>query len=276
MQHLLYIKSSPGGNTTSLVSTKVARKHHAEVARYIMTCQPDVEQVGFIEGATNLNAAAHLQMAGNEFCGNATRALAYVLVEKKWYGLDRRIEKFFLEVSGVSRILEARVNGQNARVEMPVKCGLDSIRQIGNKTIIDLEGISHVLINHEPPAEIMYDAKRIIDELGLNILESAGVIYFKNYKDGIYITPVVWVRETGTLITETACGSGTISIALAQAMSSPKDEIVDIPVYQPSGKIIHATVQIKGGMITKAFIEGPVEILEEGELIYNLSKVAFR
>jgi diaminopimelate epimerase len=207
-------------------------------------------------------------MAGNEFCGNATRALAYVLVEKKWYGLDRGIENFFLEVSGVSKILEARVNGQNARVEMPLKRGLDSMRQIGNKTIIDLEGISHVLIDHEPPAEILDDAKGIIDELGLNTLESAGVIYFKDYKDGITITPVVWVRETGTLISETACGSGTICVALAHAMSRPKDEIVDIPVYQPSGKIIHAAVQITGGMITKAFVEGPVEILEEGELSY--------
>lgn len=62
----------PGGNTTAIVegipSSQLERKRINDA---IMKQFPKVEQVGFLDRSKPL-----LQMAGGEFCGNATRSAA--------------------------------------------------------------------------------------------------------------------------------------------------------------------------------------------------------
>lgn len=62
----------PGGNTTAIVegipSSQLERRRINDV---IMKQYPKVEQVGFLD-----RSLPRLQMAGGEFCGNATRSAA--------------------------------------------------------------------------------------------------------------------------------------------------------------------------------------------------------
>lgn len=266
MQKVNYVKCYPGGNTTTLVFNCNDRSRYIHIAKSIMAGQPDVEQIGFVVKPTHTAAAAHLQMAGGEFCGNAARSLAYVLVQKGMCGLNPASSEFFLEVSGTNRILEARVSGNNSRVAMPISPKKDAIRPVGELIVVELEGISHVLVNQQSPADLMADARRILDETGLKSRQSAGVVYWLPYRDGVQITPVVWVQDVETLTAETACGSASVCVAIAQAAGHESNGVFRLPVYQPSGGVIGALVEFKDGLLCDAFIEGPVEILEEGEL----------
>jgi len=268
MQKLSYVKCSPGGNITVLVFTEVQRKRQPDVARHIMALMPDVEQVGFVEKPDNPQAAARLQMMGGEFCGNATRALAWVLTKKNWPELAPHDGNVVLEVSGAKRLLNAQITGSMVRVEMPIKHELESVRQIRDRTVVDLEGISHVIVYQSPDSDAREKADRLLAELGLQEIEAAGVLYCEPREDGIYMTPFVWVRDTATLIQETACASGTVCVALAEAAAS-RDTQTDLRVYQPSGGFIRAFVEIADGKFSQAFIEGPVEILEESEITLN-------
>jgi len=267
MPKIDYVKCSPGGNTTTLVFNCNDRSRYIHIAKSIMAGQPDIEQVGFVVQPAHSAAAARLQMAGDEFCGNAARSLAYVLVQKGMCGLNPAGGEFFLEVSGASRILETRVSGNNSRVAMPISPQKDAIRPIGELTVVDLEGITHILVNQHPPADLMAEARRILDETGLKSRQSAGVVYWMLYQDGIQITPVVWVRDVETLTAETACGSASVCVAIARSAGHERNGISRLPVYQPGGGVIAALVEFKDGLLCDAFIEGPVEILEEGELM---------
>ena len=61
----------PAGNITVIVTTPTLEKDRRFVADYIMTIEKDAEQVGFLSG--NI-----LNMAGGEFCGNATRCASFL------------------------------------------------------------------------------------------------------------------------------------------------------------------------------------------------------
>lgn len=266
MQKIHYVKCYPAGNTTVLVLDLCPRSRHAEISNRIMEIQPDVEQVGFVESPDNPQAKARLQMAGGEFCGNATRSLAYVVARDGVNGIKPDAEEFYLEVSGAKNILKVRVKGNQARVAMPISSGANAIKQMNGMTAVELDGITHVVIQQNPPQDLKKEASKILQSCGLVTSQSAGVIYSMEYVDGIQITPVVWVRDTGTLIAETACGSGTISAAYVEATGRSIEGEIHIPVYQPSGKIISAILTLQNGCLMDAFIDGSVEIIEAGKV----------
>ena len=62
---------NPAGNITIIVTTPIDKKDRRFVADYLMDLEPNAEQVGFLTGNT-------LDMAGGEFCGNATRCANYL------------------------------------------------------------------------------------------------------------------------------------------------------------------------------------------------------
>jgi diaminopimelate epimerase len=265
MRESEYIKCSPGGNITSLVFAEVPREEQASVAKRIMASQPDVEQVGFVEKPKNPKAVARLQMMGGEFCGNATRSLAWVLWHKRRRGIDTSARTVTLEVSGVARPLSVEIHDRMVRLEMPIKGELSSIKSIKGQTVVQLEGISHVVLRRAAPRDAKEEANRLLDELGLKSLEAAGVLYCEQYEDGVSMSPIVWVCETATLVEETGCASGTVCVALVESANAGRS-VDNLKVYQPSGSFITASVEFGKGQFLRAFIEGPVEILEEGEL----------
>ena len=69
-----YIKVIPGGNDTALVLKKgYTPKEKIAINNAILENDKTIEQVGFVDS----NYEPELQMAGGEFCGNATRSAAY-------------------------------------------------------------------------------------------------------------------------------------------------------------------------------------------------------
>ena len=69
--NIKYYLLNPAGNITILVETPVKENDRRFVASLLMKEEPSCEQVGFLSGN-------RLDMAGGEFCGNATRCTAFL------------------------------------------------------------------------------------------------------------------------------------------------------------------------------------------------------
>jgi len=79
MKEFNYKILNPGGNKTALVyGTNFTKEEKTEINNEILALNPEVEQVGFLSKANN-----KLEMAGGEFCINATRCSIYELLERK-------------------------------------------------------------------------------------------------------------------------------------------------------------------------------------------------
>lgn len=71
---------NPSGNITALVTEDVPREKYKEISDEIMKNDPNIEQVGFLKKYSN--SIFRLEMAGFEFCGNASRAFECFLVKE--------------------------------------------------------------------------------------------------------------------------------------------------------------------------------------------------
>lgn len=262
----IFVISRPGGNDTALflgLPTSIGQRKAINDA--IMGVYPNVEQVGFV----NLNPQdPELQMAGGEFCGNATRATAWQVLK----GQKGDIE---IKVSGVDRKLKAGVTADGeAYAQMPVypdpaKIIPDSEKP-GNYTV-EMEGITHYIdfdtsqIDGLTLEQIKKQAFGKIKERGLDKYSAAGIMYTEKTDNGVIITPVVYVRDIDTLFYETACGSGTAALGLATALETGAS-VDKLPVIQPSGLPIKISVSYENGAIGYSQIEGPIEDLVGGTL----------
>jgi len=258
---LKYIKCSPSGNITVLVTSKFERKNYASIAIEIMSLFSDVEQVGFIEEPKNKLAVIRLQMMGGEFCGNAARSLAWVALKKGWINAS----SFFIESSGANSLLRAEIQGDRVRIEHPIRNEIDSISIIDDFIIVDLVGITHVLVEGPPKANAKGEVFDCLKRLDLLRKKAAGVMYTVRTGKGLTISPYVWVRETKSLVEESACASGTQAVVTAEAWK--KRESLTLEVNQPSGDKLTGIVEFcrEKNCFLKAYTEGKVVILEEGK-----------
>ena len=108
---------NPGGNKTALViGDKYSDNQKSQINAKILKENPDVEQVGFIDTKEN-----KLEMAGGEFCVNATRCAI-------WHYLNGQEGKIKLEVSGYkSKIIGGITKGKDVYVNMKINKKIDSI-----------------------------------------------------------------------------------------------------------------------------------------------------
>jgi len=275
---LEFTKVSPSGNMTILIWSDVAKKEHAKVANILMDCTYHLgaEQIGYVGKSNNSKAIAHLQMMGGEFCGNATRSLAFMLVARKFPNIliKNSIAKFYLTVSGVEEPLEVEVECDNnnnpilAKVQMPIYNEINSVCKKDNVDLVSLEGISHIIVDNDksPFNKKSYknDFIEFRDSLDLQDKEAVGVMWKTIEEDNsISMEPVVWVKETDSYYYETSCGSGTVALALAIAKES-SDTYQEFKIYQPSGKYILAIVQRDENQFLNAYIKGAVDIIADG------------
>lgn len=247
----------PGGNDTALVlGINKSKKEKRIINDEIMKKFPNVEQVGFVD-----LKKPELQMAGGEFCGNATRSTAYLTLQGK-------PGEIMIKTSGVTRKLKAGVNDQgNAWAQMPIYKNPNVIKNIGKITIIPLYGITQVVIeiNKKFPDQELAKSKAFAYLRKLNLLESvpaSGVMFLYKKKQTFGIEPVVWVRDIKTLFYETACGSGSTAVGLYLAKRQKKS-INEIPVLQPSGQSILVTIIRSDKEFIFAKISGPIQILNK-------------
>lgn len=233
----------PTGNITLLVETPVPREKQPGIAGYLMSREPEAEQVGFIEAPSSAGALARLQMAGGEFCGNAAISLAGLLAGAYDLSYGRPVI-IPLEVSGALGIVECRIepleDGYIGTIDMPLPRLIEMrtfyLDGLGyDLTVVHMPGISHIIFPSalipalsEPAAE-----RALIDWSSIIKAEACGLLLLD--EEASHLTPLVYVPSVGSLVWEHGCASGSAAVAAYLAYKAASD--ADVKLRQPGGTI---------------------------------------
>jgi histidine racemase len=257
----------PGGNDTALVFDHVLPHDYREVNSYVQQKKPTIEQVMFVQPDKDPPTG---NMAGGEFCGNATRALGYYLLE----GKDGTIS---LRISGANSPLVVSVIKGMSQTEMPIINDPACVQSLDKGIfLVHLEGITHLVL--EPTSKqaeqiVSLDnidnqkmaARELLEKYKLMEHPASGVMALSKRKNEISMLPYVYVKAVDTFYAETACGSGSVAVGLVLAKQR-QSSLKKLGIYQPSGKNIFVDVDFIENRFVGASISGEVEILYEGEM----------
>ena len=277
------VVANPAGNATILVLTPVPRERYAEVAGKLLqidfrktaagsgcgspfargTFTEELyrreirgEQVGFVlddeTDPVTGETTGRVEMSGMEFCGNAFRAFAY------WKALCSRppLREVKGKMSGCEGVLTAVIDagGRDAAVCMPLPESVSrfAAEGTGEGILVDLGGIAHLVLPDTEPSGELFEAIR----KQFSRFPAFGVM-FLDTKSG-FMTPVVYVRDTGTTYFEGSCASGTTAAAVVQAMEQP-DGVYRYSFPQPAGTLT-AEVTKESGEVREIRLSGLVEV----------------
>lgn len=257
----------PSGNTTALLFDQLQESDRRELNQKVVDLAqatlgiPDIEQCGFICLPTRPESVARLEMFGGEFCGNALRSAA-------WLVMGGQDAAGFIECSGVKSPLGFDIRGGRVRLEMPLPVSAETAgTPIANAFEVRLEGITHIV--EFGPFDSLEEPRVTLTRLlrkgnpRYASLPAFGVTQFDDATEQARFA--VWVGAVETTYDETACGSGSAAIAIALALRDKSSIIAD--VIQPSGAIITSTAELDArGTISRAAIEGTVEVLFDGRV----------
>lgn len=243
------LRADPAGNITLFVLDPVPSGDRAGIATRIMALPgSDVEQVGYLCPPV-MGGAGRIEMAGGEFCGNATRAFG-MLMSRRLGG----VPQVLVEVSGCEAPVAVDVDWSNrtARAQMPLPRSVSRVEVDGHSgTLVDLGGIAHLVVEDVPPGlEFFQQAESIFGDFP--DADAYGVIFLDSRKGTM--TPLVSVPAAGTLVWEGSCGSGSLAAAVAQSQTNGPF----VRTYvQPAG-MVEASVIRQNGEVVSAWIGGPV------------------
>ncbi len=282
---LPFYKLSPGGNPTVLVPEAALPKgvSRAALARVLMDMDHlGAEQVGFIRPDANPPC---MDMMGGEFCVNACRSAALIfarlgrlsVTEKNADGTPAAWAGE-IATSGLDRpaLVTARAMPDGtftAAVAVPLagRAPLDKAAPPAKTFPLEdpapgiclarLPGIAHLLLDmtlHPLPADWRQTAVDIRLRYAPEGEEAVGVVWHERLEgtEKRRIHPAVWVRDTDSLVMESACGSGSLALALWAARQNGRTAA---SVRQASGHDL--TVRLEPG---RAWIDGPVELTAKG------------
>lgn len=244
---LTVVQANPAGNITLFVRTPVDKVQYGAVGEKLLAL-PSLqgEQVGFV--CEN----GRLEMAGGEFCGNATRAFGLLTARQR--GLTGR-QHLTLSVSGCEKPVGVDVDTDagTARAEMPLPLFVRTETVSGiSGTLVHLGGIAHFVVDGVTPSETFFAEVEPLF-LSLGALDAYGVIFLSGAK----MTPLVKVPATKAFVWEGSCGSGSLAAAIAQ--SDGMEGAFEHDYVQPAGTI-RVTVERRGGEVTAAYIGGSVTL----------------
>jgi len=225
------------GNETAIQIIKGERAQADEQAgKALLHAYPTTEQAGLLYIDCN-----RLEMAGGEFCGNASAAAAVLLTNKSTEPTVRYSVSGF-EGSVVAKIVSVDSDKYRVRTSFnTMNYKIEKIEYEGRQlSIVDMKGITHILIKSTFPAT-NYEAtlRKLVDRLNLQACEAVGVIWYKQQSEKVKINPVVWVKKVDTLYYESACGSGAIAASLVTGSRK---------IFQPTGECI--SVYVDGDKVT--------------------------
>lgn len=254
----------PSGNTTAIVFDQLSYVDRKTLNESVMSAwksqspsQPEIEQCCFVTLPRDPEAVARVEMFGGEFCGNAARSVAWMVTKGKNYtGL--------IEVSGVERPLEFRVNEGEVKVEMPLPKDKTLVQQVAEGSLVQLDGISQLVVTQRSDEQTPRDLLTALlksDKYGLASQPAVGVSYYDQTSGKAEFC--VWVKDLDTIFDETACGSGTSAIGVA--LADETGQSVNMNVIQPSGETIRTEASYTKGRVNKSFIAGEVAVLYDGE-----------
>ena len=247
------LRADPAGNITVFVLDPVEKAQRAAIAEKIMAIPAlKAEQVGYACAAED-DVDGHMEMMGGEFCGNATRAYGMYIAQQKG-GLS----SVRLRVSGCDHAVTAQVDLKSgtARAEMPCPRSVKRVTVNGHEgTLVDLTGIAHFVVEGVEPSEGFFRAAESIFS-GIAGLDACGVIFLDAEKRSMI--PLVKVIETGSLVWEGSCGSGSLATVIARTEGMADGEYSE-DIIQPAGTV-RVTTMRKNGRVVAAYIGGGVEL----------------
>ncbi len=273
-----YFLADPAGNITVFITSPVSREDYQEAAKELLHACPTAEQVGFI--LPDGKGGEKMEMAGLEFCGNASRAFAMDQAVKK--GLfDQEID---VSVSGSGAPLKAWVTfdendeedvrgSGRVKIEMPLPKGQEELvipaSVTGGEevtgTLVHLEGIDHLVLTGVTADKPLTD--RILSWFYRDLAmdpPAFGMMFLE--EDREHLVPVVYVRDVDTVYFEGSCASGSVACGCALAMSEdPAKGGEGSSAYtfcQPAGELA-VSVTKKEGEIVRILLDGSVEVMEE-------------
>ena len=262
------LMADPAGNRTAFVLNPTDPSLYAAVGAAIMDQLEDLgaEQVGFAEPPRE-GGLGRLVMSGGEFCGNGARSFGYMLV--KQFGLPAGSE-VLIEMSGAEGLLPVHIEAEGASAGMPLPGEFKTYPPFlfeGKETKPFAVPVGGILLAVVPESVFPFEfqaasssqafADAMIDHLrDVSDAPAAGCIFLS----GWHITPYVWVRDTGTRVWESSCGSGAVAAACFLCREEASGTF-SYEFEQPGG-ILGAIIQKEGGRVIKASLSGPV-ILEE-------------
>ena len=241
----------PTGNITALAEGDVPVEDRPSVAGKIMALHPEVEQVGFVRflsGADRNDCDIDLQMAGGEFCGNASMCAAGLFLLSDPSSDDPLDLK--LRVSGALQPVRVQVRragaGQfAASILMPPSRSIEepefSLGEIkGSLPLVRMGGISHVIVEPDSP---FFALKGLPEKAelavkawcGMLFVECLGLMFLERNEGNSFLTPLVYVPACQTVFWERSCASGTAAVGmyLADKAGAP----LDITLNEPGGSL---------------------------------------
>ena len=244
---LKVVRADPAGNITLFVLDPLPTGERAGIAARLMS-RSNAEQVGFVCPPV-MGGAGRLEMAGGEFCGNATRAFGMLTAQA--LGGPAQV---LVEVSGCAYPVTVDVDlaAGTAQAQMPLPRTTE-LREVDGYTgtLVDLGGIAHFVVEGVAPSLDFFERAEPLFQK-IPGLEAYGVIFLEGEK----MTPLVKVPAAGTLVWEGSCGSGSLAAAAAQSRNAPDGPFVR-DYIQPAGAIQAAIVR-RNGEAVSACIGGPV------------------
>lgn len=201
------------GQITAVVISAVKRSRQSFMAQKLMNGEKTVEQVVFLEKD---RGRYRLQMMGNELSINGSLAGAYLLSQ-----ITKR-KKFYIEISGLNLPVKTASGAKNITANFPISI----LRKTENNVVL-LSGMAYILEPlPEKEGDIMQEIKKTLSDTTKSYkVPAAGIIFYKEST----IKPLVYVKDTDSLVCENACGSGSLAYFVAFGYSKIK---------QPSGSYI--------------------------------------
>lgn len=245
------LRADPAGNITLFVLDPVPVGDRAGIAARIMALPgTGVEQVGYLCPPVT-GGAGRMEMAGGEFCGNATRAFGMLTAQKMG-----ELPRVLVEVSGCEGPVAVDIDWSNrtAKAQMPLPRSVSRVEVDGHPgTLVDLGGIAHLVVEDVLPSLEFFDRAEPLFG-AFPEADAYGVVFL----NGERMTPLVKVPAAGTLVWEGSCGSGSLAAAAAQSQNAPDGPFVRTYV-QPAGTV-EASVIRQNGKVVSAWIGGPVTL----------------
>ena len=232
----MVVITAAGGNGTAIeiIDDPLTRMEYSSRGRLL---GENAEKLGTEQAGFIVLSQGHFEMAGGEFCGNASRAAAVLFSEL------RNARDVSFTVSGFKGVVHATVD-KRADGKYSVYCRFPGmsvdVRPAKSRgrtvDVVDLGGIVHVVIEDKFPAQqdtYQEIHHRLTEELNLRERDAVGVVWVERKDDSVEIHPVVWVRRVDTFFYESSCGSGAIAACAVTGVSD---------IVQPTGKIIRAEI----------------------------------
>lgn len=245
------------------------------------------EQAGFLDQENLI-----LNMAGGEFCVNATLATAAHLA----LALNQNELETQCQVSGYEQAIEIwakklKTKWQAGLTLVLDQCKIVSAYALEAKQISDniadniknalksasikvvfLPGICHILIPEKEvpfPEDWQNFGANLRKIYGLEDAKACGLIFWQEHEKYFSIKPAIYVKEINSNIIEKACGSG--SLALALALYNDASEKREFVIKQQSlGNLEIELTKVEQGF--RAKIVSEVELIAKGSVFFSFNR----